>query len=290
MKYLIILAAAIVAVAGQAPKNRATSSTTTTGKPVAPKLASPTPKPGDFALNLTFVLTGKSIPTKDSNSKVDGYVQVFSKTGAAEEVLVGTTDTLKDNDNPEWLNVFWINWKRGTQQKLHFIIKDHDTLGKDDDVGEVTIDVDQYVDKNQDLKVPLVPEGGELLIKRTQPTRFQLYARNVPHKDQFNGKSDPYVEVYWRVGKEGADHLIGSTAIINDEENPDWKETFEFSNYQKGTNQYLFFKVLDSDALTGSDFLGELLVEADPYVTKRATKITKLTKGDGITTLGITPV
>jgi hypothetical protein len=291
MKYFIVLAAAIVAAAAQTtPKNKAATSTTTTTPKSVPRAATPTPNPNDFALNLTFVVSTLNLPPKGKNSKIDGYVIVTSKIGnAVEGVDVGTTETIKAIDSADFLKVFWINWKRGTNQKLNFKIKEHKSLGKDVDVEEIGIDVDQYVDKNQDLTVPLT-KGGMLRVRRTQPTRFQLYARMVPKMDTLNGNSDPYVEVYWRRGKEGMDHLIGTTAVIDDEENPDWKETFYFDNYQKGTDQYLFFKVLDKDALTGSDFVGELLIEADPYVTKRATKITKLTKSDGKCTLGITPV
>ena len=69
-------------------------------------------------------------------------------------------------------------------------------------------------------------------------TLQSITCSNLPHKDQFNGKSDPYVEVYWRKGKEGKeDHLIGKTAVIDNEDNPDFPETFYFDNYQKGADQ-----------------------------------------------------
>ena len=75
--------------------------------------------------------------------------------------------------------------------------------------------------------------------------------RALPRKDQFGGKSDPYVEVYWRKGKEGKeDHSLGKTAVIDNEDNPDFPETFYFDNYQKGSDQVciansFFKKILD---------------------------------------------
>lgn len=55
--------------------------------------------------------------------------------------------------------------------------------------------------------------------------------------DTFGGASDPFVECYWRKGRDGNDTLFFTTEKQDDLENVDWKEIIEFSNYQKGTNQ-----------------------------------------------------
>ena len=55
--------------------------------------------------------------------------------------------------------------------------------------------------------------------------------------DNFDGLSDPFVDVYWRSGKGGEDHLVASTSAITDEENPTFPEIIEFSNYVPGSNQ-----------------------------------------------------
>lgn len=55
--------------------------------------------------------------------------------------------------------------------------------------------------------------------------------------DTFNGLSDPFVECFWRKGKDGNDTLFFTTKTIDDTENPDWDQTIEFANYQKGTDQ-----------------------------------------------------
>jgi len=57
----------------------------------------------------------------------------------------------------------------------------------------------------------------------------------LPKKDAFSGKSDPYVECYWRKGAKGKDTLFYTTKTIDDVENADWNELIEFSNYQKNT-------------------------------------------------------
>jgi len=64
-----------------------------------------------------------------------------------------------------------------------------------------------------------------------------LLCRNVPKMDTFGGASDPYVECFWRKGKDGNDTLFYTTKVIDDVENADWDETIEFPNYQKGADQ-----------------------------------------------------
>jgi len=185
--------------------------------------------------------------------------------------------------------------KKGTGQTLRFVVKDYDTLSRSDILGEVTVNADEYVEKNQNLKVPLVNpkdspkiKGGFLTLTKVQPTRFLLYGRQIPAKDPFGGKSDVYADVFWRKGKAGVDIPLGTTEVIDDTETPDWKKVFEFANYQPGQDQYWHIIVYDKDNLS-SDTIGDLLVEVEPFVKKRSTSILKLKNADNKATLGITP-
>jgi hypothetical protein len=66
-------------------------------------------------------------------------------------------------------------------QKLLFKVKS-DSFGRDDTLGEATVDVDDYViNKGQKVNVSL-SNGGSLLVQKTTPTRFRLYARYLPYK------------------------------------------------------------------------------------------------------------
>lgn len=54
--------------------------------------------------------------------------------------------------------------------------------------------------------------------------------------------------------------------------------------------QWWHFKVQDSDSVSGNDFIGEALVEIDPFVAKRAAMNKKLsTDAKNKATLTITP-
>ncbi|ODM92702.1 Synaptotagmin-9 [Orchesella cincta] len=268
---------------------------TTSSTTAAPKASTPAPGTQN-TFNLTFVVAAKDLPAKKKNSLPDPYIKVFSRIGTTQTadwtpITPGQTDTLDDNASPQFNNVFWFIWNKGTGQQWHFEAKSHNTIGKDDALGQVDVNVDDYVLKNnQDLTVKL-SDGGSLIIKKTIPVRFSLYARNLPKMDTFGGASDPFVECYWRIGRDGNDTLFYTTQKQDDKENADWLDIIEFSNYQKATDQYWHFKVLDHDSTSGNDYLGDALVEIDPFVTKRAAKVNKLQSDnkDNKGTLTVTP-
>ncbi|CAG7787158.1 unnamed protein product [Allacma fusca] len=281
MKIIILAIAAVIALAVEAyPFPQGSSSDSTLNEK-----------------NLTFVISGSKIPTQDDYSAIDAFVKVYKVSNSGEKERIGTTSVVQDEEDPEWDNVFWVDWKKGEGQKLELVVRDHDILDTDDEAGEGTLDLDEFVSKNQHGIVPL-SKGGELIVKGTQPVQFKLYARNVPHKDKINGEStalgegqsDVYVKAYWRRGRGGVDHQFASSVVVDNEENPDWPEVFEFGNYQKGTDQYLYFKVKDQDILSKNERIGDLLVEADPLVSSRKKVVSKLENSDGRATLGIVPL
>jgi len=275
MNRLVLSALLLVVIAANAqPQTRSqTRGSTTTAKPTL------------NTYNLTFVVSAKDLPAKTKTTKLNPYVKIShrnSSSAANSWTDLGKTDQLSSTDvNPIWYNVFWFDWTKGTGQVLHFEVKDHHSITRDSVLGTVDLDLDEYVlKKNQDVTIKL-SNGGNLIVKKTLPVKFRLYARNLPKMDTRNGLSDPFVECYWRIGKNGTapgvqNHLFYKTKVIDNVENADWNETIEFANYQKGTNQWLHFKVWDLDPATSNDFLGEAIVEVDPFVEKRATKHNKL--------------
>ena len=71
-------------------------------------------------------------------------------------------------------------------QKLKFVVKDYDILTSSDEIGEATIDFDEYMTKSsagsgttgpaKEITVPIIG-GGSLKIRRTYPKTFSLSAR-----------------------------------------------------------------------------------------------------------------
>jgi len=250
--------------------------------PKVPPRTRTTPTPPLNTYNLTFVVSAKDLPAKTKTTKLNPYIKITQRNSSSAKdswTDLGTTDQLKSTDiHPVWYNVFWIQWTKGTGQVLRFEVKDHHSITRDTLLGTVDLDLDDYVlKKSQDATVKF-SNGGNLIVKKTTPVRFRLYARTLPKMDTRNGLSDPFVECFWRIGKNGTgvqSRLFYTTKVIDDVENADWNETIEFANHQRGTNQW-HFKVWDQDPATSNDLLGEAVVEVDPFVEKRATKHNKL--------------
>jgi len=230
--------------------------------------------------NVSFMLQGLNIPTHDGYSEADPFVKLYhgkrsgSNQNASTEDLTrfGTTSHASNDANPEWPEVFWFEYEPGTRQFLRFIVRDHDVLNVDDDIGYVDVDTDQLMNMQGSYQANL-STGGALVIKKTKPIVFKLKANNLPKKDRgwfSNGLSDPYAEVYYRKFKNAVnDEFMGYTSTITDVENPIWTETFELGQYQPGAGQYLVFKIYDDDTMTGDDFLGDAVVTVDDIAKKR---------------------
>jgi len=245
----------------------------------------------DPDLNLTFVLSIKGI-ANGGVGNVDPYVKLYSAVGEAAPEKFATSDVVKNSADPEFTTAFSYVWKRGTGQKWIFKLKDSNTL-RDTTLAEVIVDVDRYVSQREKMNVTFnPPTGGALYIQKTNPVRFRLYARNLPKLDPpFNkGKSDPFVNIYWSRGSKGEQYKLARSSTIDNVENADWNETFEFPQYIRGTDLWLHYQVKDEDGIGKDEDLGDALLEVDPFVEKRQTKILNLGKaGAGKATLGVTP-
>jgi len=259
--------------------------------------------------NITFVLSAKNLPPTghDDHSKLDPFVKVYETTpGHAELNSIGKTEAIFDEVNPEWIEVIWVLYKSGTQQKLRFEMKDRDLLNQDDAIGGAEVDLDDYVSKGEKITVDIKGlTDAKLTMEKTTPIKFKLSGKNLPKKDKApgifqafisdEGESDPYVKCYFRKGIGGADRKYATTSTKDNTVNAEWDEEIEFGNYQPGTDQYWRFKVKDSDfPPSKDDDVGEVVLQIDPFVKENKPKEVQLqaTDGSGLTggTLIITPV
>lgn len=289
LRFFILLGTALVASGSYTYTRPGTTPVQPGNSRIAPSVLPPPPAsfiPNDFSHNISFVISAKNLPSKTLDT-IDPYFKVYetSKT-IIEPTKFGQTEVIDNEPNPEFATVIWFNWKKGSNQTLIFKLKDSDRI-RDNDIDKVNLEADTFALKGFKVNLSL-SNGGSILIQKTQPIRFMLYARGLPHKDPFNGKSDPYVECYWRRGAKGQERKFFTTSVLNDLENADWPEIIEFPNYIKGQDLYLVFRVYDSDGVKSED-LGETILELDPYVEKRQTKIMRLGK-QGESQLGVTPV
>jgi len=261
---------------------------------------------------LRFKVAASGLPDKDDGfGTIDPYVIItYTEGGSTSESKVGRSDTITDNENPDWGNIFEFDFDRAKDQKWHFKIYDHDNLRDDDKGGQTWVDVSDFVDKGQITNANL-DKQGYLTVRAVSPPatrsgfvpgslpfapgtpetgvlKFKLSANNLPDKDNF-GKSDPYVEVFSTEGLTGKKTKIGRSGTLSNTKNPAWGDTFTL-NWDKRREQRLFFKVYDDDNLREDDTTGKAWVEVNDYVAhgqsitinlhKRGTLT--LTRADGL--------
>jgi len=211
----------------------------------------------DSGTNLTFVLSGSEL-----GSNVDPFVKLsYRSKDDAELREFGNTESGIGASQATWTQVFWFIWKKGYEQKWYFRVLDHNSENRL--LGEGVLDVDLFAGSGPETTLNLDTGTGKLVVTKTTPLKFKLSASNLQRSDEFNGKSDPYVKVYFRTGEHGKDKKFYTTSTIDNVEHAKWDDVVEFGNYQKGAGQYLHFKVRDADSITKDDHLGEVLVPAD---------------------------
>jgi len=241
---------------------------------------------------LKFKVSGRSLIDKDNIGTSDPYYQVFSSTDLGRsKSKIGRSDTVNDQENPDWGNTFEFDFDRSKNQYLFFHVYDEDNLREDDTVGRVWINVADYVDKGQLINANL-DKGGYLTVKSadssvqtrsnppagqlplptgtpdSQTLRFKLSATNLPTKDDVGfipGSSDPYVIVKYSEGLNGKEKDVGRTTTVSSSSNPNWGDVLTF-NWNKNKDQRLHFKIYDDDNLREDDKLGQGWVEVNDYM------------------------
>jgi len=241
---------------------------------------------------LKLKVSGRSLIDKDNLGTSDPYYILYSSTDEGQsKTKIGRSDTVQDQENPDWGNVFEFNFDRSKKQHLFFHVYDEDNLREDDTVGRVWINVADYVDKGQ-LTNANLDKGGYLTIKSadssvdtrsgaspagnlplpagqdTQTLKFKLSATNLPTKDDVGfvpGNSDPYVIVKYTEGLNGKEKDVGRTATVSSTSNPNWGDVLTF-NWNKNKDQRLHFKIYDDDTLREDDKLGQGWIEVNDFV------------------------
>jgi len=124
----------------------------------------------------------------------------------------------------------------------------------------------------QKTSPPIVQQVGTPLAR----IQFRLSAKGLEDKDIL-GTSDPHVKIYSKIGSE-PELQIGSTAKLEDTENPVWPDTFTFE-FDPTKNPKLRFLVLDEDDGRRDDELGEAWLDVNEYVKNNQDQTLSLKKG-----------
>lgn len=234
---------------------------------------------------VSFVVSARDLPSKQRGPQgstfPDPYVKVYIKNGPTtlEWTDVGKTAKVNNSANVDWLTVFSVDWFQGLRQVLKFDVVDYDTLNKDDVIGTVDVDLDQFVvEKNKEVTVKL-SNGGTLLLKGVATVNLHLAVKKLPNLDGVFCGIDAFAECYWSYGVDGERHLFHKTRVQKNVHEAEWDETVVFPSYQQRTDQHFTFRVLDKDPVK-NDVVGEVTIEADAFVLRKQHQELRLSKDE----------
>jgi len=160
----VMRADGLPAVPPTAPTTTTTTTTTTVRSPVTTQSSRvssqvpPVQSGGQGTSKLRFRLSAYGLDDKDVLGTSDPYVKVYYTDSSTPEKLLGNTEKLQDTESPTWTTVFDFTYESGKSPKLRFLVLDEDDGRRDDELGQVTVDIAEYIQKNEDLSVQL-PKG-----------------------------------------------------------------------------------------------------------------------------------
>jgi len=224
---------------------------------------------------LTFALALEGMPPKEGRplEQMEYAVQLYHGREGNDDFgkCVQTSEPIMGEYSPKFDTVFNYDWTKGAGQLWRFVVTEKFHAGNgvavDGHAPPVVVNVDDYVimlkssEGKGPLRYPLDGDNcGVLLIQGTQPFKFRLRGKNIPHKGAFGTKSDPYVECYWKKGSSGCWKQFHKTGYVKWSENPVWDDEIEFFLYVKEEPMMFKFRVLDKDLLTKDEYIGEVEV------------------------------
>lgn len=260
----------------------------------------PISAPGAKSSKISFVVSARDLPMRDrgcvGSTVQDPYIKWTHRSNTDSDPKVwndgGSTKHRVNEPNPDYFDTtFSYDWMQGMGQVWRFEVLDFDVLNKDDAIGFIEVNVDDFVGNGGEFYAKLGGPQGALLIRTVTLIKFKLSARDLIKLDAFDGLSDPYVECYWTAGKGGPETKFATTKTIKNVENCEWDDVIEFPIYSPGTNQFWVFKAFDKDPLPKDDSIGEAYISVDEFVRSKGIFICALsdTKGNDSKLL-ITPI
>jgi len=246
---------------------------------------------------IKFKISGRGLPDEDDGlGTTDGYVEVFLSENFGKETKLTKTNTVSNSENPDWSTIIEFNFDRSKNQQLHFILWDEDDLRTDDKVGTGWVNAVDFVDRGQNVNVPLYKQGYLQLQgldtrapsapkvwaqPSTQKIKFKLSAADLPSKDKLGG-IDPYAEIFSVDGITGKETKVGRTSTLTSNKNPQWGDTFEYQ-YNANKDQRWIIRVWDNDNLQTDDKAGVGFVDLEDYMRRGQIITVGLNKGGKVT-------
>ena len=156
---------------------------------------------------LDLFISCRNLANKDVMSKSDPYVRVFMSTNKMQPSLVGETETISNDLNPDFKKPVTVNYVYEQHQEVSFKVLDRDDGYNDDLLGDVSIPLPKILMSNpqtgykQELKSASGKSQGWIQIRfakmKAAKGLYNFKVRGSKIKDiEFFSKSDPFIRIY----------------------------------------------------------------------------------------------
>eukprot|EP00833_Pecoramyces_ruminatium_P008918 jgi/Orpsp1_1/1182950/evm.model.c7180000083251.1 len=233
-----------------------------------------------------------NLPKFDKLSNTDSKVFIFIEKKQFNELnvsslwsLMGSTEIIKNNNNPVFNKSFTIDYYFETIQNLRFMVMDMDSnsdeWAKNDFIGYIDVSLADIIKKSVDNVYSCdlltnVPPGIEVNNSKAQSfageskiylriednsesrydLKFNISGENLDKKDTF-GKSDPFI-IISRINENGSPVKVYETPIIKNTLNPKWDSfVIPEKEFNNGNSSKVFlYEVFDWDRDKSNDLIG----------------------------------
>ena len=176
-------------------------------------------------------LSCRNLKNMDAFSLTDPKIRVYSIENG-EEKLIGETEMIQDNLNPDFAKTFIIDYIFEVKQPLHFEVIDIDGPNKWELVGHVYTSLGEVVGSRNQLAILNIVDknktNGKLIVRseRVSGTEesalFEISAKNLMNRNSWLSPSSPYFKFTRMTGDSGKVVVFESEAITKNL-NPRWK-------------------------------------------------------------------
>jgi hypothetical protein len=252
--------------------------------------------PADAKLELFF--SARNLRDEDwGPNKSDPVVAVYAFDDTMDDDwrLVGTTEIVKNNLNPDFNNTITLEYRFAEAQQIKIVVHDSDGsafTSSDPQLGSVILPLKDLV-REPVSEHPLEGNGVlKITAERIQPSKdvvtFRLKANHVKSMD-FVGKSDPFLRIYRDIpASDGKGEpnwvLVHETETVDNTKEPVWKPfTLTASKLCNGDlMRILRFSVYDRDGDDDWELIGSVDASVEDLQNTRSFDVKGGKKGDQV--------
>jgi len=229
-------------------------------------------------VGLRLFLKAEGLPNKAGMLKgiSDPYANVKAISYRInDELLLGTTEVLKNNLNPEWTTSFPLEYELETNMTIVVEVFDKVSKGKDVALGLASFDVNELYNTEGKTMAVTMKKGQVIArvetIQGSGSLRLKLVGSKLKNVESgMFGKSDPFFEIKKKsiIGMKVEWNAVYRSNVVKDNLNPNWNEDIISLSALCGgdLDAPLLLTIYDHESDGEHDFMGQIEVTVNRLV------------------------